>query len=660
MSGAIELKPVAWPSRLAHKPYYSSGTASTNPSESGSQLVFNQLADIYIVRANGSTVKFLWPNNVPNPNYANNYHRATLDFDGVFRQYTYSKTSVNNQSWSIVRYITDNICMNLTNGIGYGACGFNSYCVENSGIPSCQCPLGFSFTDPNNKFGGCQPNFLIGCGVDDGSRKPEDLYALKVISDMNWPSGDYDSLQPYNQTQCEQSCLHDCSCAVAMFHGSTTCRKKRLPLSNGRKEGAIAIIKVGCLYFKTCVAQIFAFSLERASQFCFSARAAILELKRDSSTLSISFCKSEILEVCIGRSNFHFYARAGTFVYRTSKNIDWVYGFLKVLLEEHLITAVSNWNSSNAAGQLLSRKEIRCQDVDVDVVVVGMILLWSILFGSSGLFNVLLLVIDFLVVFSQHHKKSKKTIYDSNVLETNLRIFTFDELNEATQGFKEELGMGSFGIVYKGALKFGSKNQVVVKRLDKLSKEGEREFKTEVSAIGKTHHKNLIQLVGYCNEGPQRLLIYEPMTNGSLADFLFSLPRPSCLSQNPCSYLFLCQVSHVSEGARPDPGCHESNWEIFWLGGRAAHAGAWAVRAERGPYVRKVKPHVGRRGELSRMHSALYARAEGGVRVSAARARGFSLSYIYILASYVVVGTPPCWVEVALQQFAPSGTKFGD
>ncbi|GMQ04711.1 hypothetical protein CsSME_00050042 [Camellia sinensis var. sinensis] len=79
----------------------------------------------------------------------------------------------------------------------------------------------------------------------------------------------------------------------------------------------------------------------------------------------------------------------------------------------------------------------------------------------------------------------------------------------------------------KGALKFGSKNQVAVKRLDKLSKEGEREFKTEVSAIGKTHHTKIVQLVGYYDKRPQRLLVYELMTNESLANFLFSLPRPS-------------------------------------------------------------------------------------------------------------------------------------
>ncbi|CAK9185003.1 unnamed protein product [Ilex paraguariensis] len=78
-----------------------------------------------------------------------------------------------------------------------------------------------------------------------------------------------------------------------------------------------------------------------------------------------------------------------------------------------------------------------------------------------------------------------------------------------------------------GILKSGSRNLVAVKKLNKLSSEGEREFKSEVDAIGKTHHKNLAQLLGYCHEGPHRLLVYEFMSNGSLATFLFGSPRPN-------------------------------------------------------------------------------------------------------------------------------------
>ena len=59
-----------------------------------------------------------------------------------------------------------------------------------------------------------------------------------------------------------------------------------------------------------------------------------------------------------------------------------------------------------------------------------------------------------------------------------------------------------------------------------MVEEGEKEFKTEVSVIGQTHHKNLVRLLGYCDERHHRLLVYEYMSNGSLANFLFGQSRP--------------------------------------------------------------------------------------------------------------------------------------
>ncbi|GFZ16541.1 hypothetical protein Acr_25g0009500 [Actinidia rufa] len=239
--GDLELVPIAWPSEIRYQHYYTSATANPDASQSGFQLVFSQSADINIVIRNGTTIPLSRVSITPN---LNNYHRATLDSDGVFRQYTCPNTSIGDQSWSVVRYIPDNICAALRNEFGSGVCGFNSYCLENSGTVDCQCPHGYSFLDPNDKFGGCKPNFPQGCGVDDGTRNPNELYDLVQMVNVNFPFGDYDSLGPYNQMQCEQSCLHDCSCAVVIFSG-TRCWKKRLPLSNGRREeGALAIIKL--------------------------------------------------------------------------------------------------------------------------------------------------------------------------------------------------------------------------------------------------------------------------------------------------------------------------------------------------------------------------------------------------------------------------------
>nr|POE68134.1 putative serine/threonine-protein kinase pbl23 [Quercus suber] len=101
------------------------------------------------------------------------------------------------------------------------------------------------------------------------------------------------------------------------------------------------------------------------------------------------------------------------------------------------------------------------------------------------------------------------------------RIFTFRELCVATQNFHLDnlLGEGGFGRVYKGIIP--SSNQVVaVKQLDRNGFQGNREFLVEVLMLSLLHHPNLVNLVGYCADGEQRILAYEYMPNGSLEDHL--------------------------------------------------------------------------------------------------------------------------------------------
>ncbi|XP_059436618.1 G-type lectin S-receptor-like serine/threonine-protein kinase LECRK4 [Corylus avellana] len=67
------------------------------------------------------------------------------------------------------------------------------------------------------------------------------------------------------------------------------------------------------------------------------------------------------------------------------------------------------------------------------------------------------------------------------------------------------------------------KKIVAVKRLDKsMLAERERQFHTEMKVIGRTHYKNLVHLLGYCHDGPNRLLVYKYMSNGSLVDKLIT------------------------------------------------------------------------------------------------------------------------------------------
>lgn len=66
---------------------------------------------------------------------------------------------------------------------------------------------------------------------------------------------------------------------------------------------------------------------------------------------------------------------------------------------------------------------------------------------------------------------------------------------------------------------------VAVKQLDRNGFQGNREFLVEVLMLSLLHHPNLVNLVGYCADGDQRILAYEYMPNGSLEDHLLGIPQ---------------------------------------------------------------------------------------------------------------------------------------
>uniref|UniRef100_A0A2N9HEN1 non-specific serine/threonine protein kinase n=1 Tax=Fagus sylvatica TaxID=28930 RepID=A0A2N9HEN1_FAGSY len=105
------------------------------------------------------------------------------------------------------------------------------------------------------------------------------------------------------------------------------------------------------------------------------------------------------------------------------------------------------------------------------------------------------------------------------VLTTRFKRFTFDELRKATRGFKEVIGRGASGTVYKGVLL--DKRVAAIKRLNEAD-QGEAEFLAEVNTIGMLNHMYLIEMWGYCVEGKHKLLVYEYMEHGSLAENLSS------------------------------------------------------------------------------------------------------------------------------------------
>ncbi|KAL4594856.1 hypothetical protein ACB092_12G049200 [Castanea dentata] len=97
--------------------------------------------------------------------------------------------------------------------------------------------------------------------------------------------------------------------------------------------------------------------------------------------------------------------------------------------------------------------------------------------------------------------------------------YSYSEIRKMSKGFKDKLGEGGNGTVYKGKLESGP--LVAIKMLGS-SKANGQEFINEVATIGRIHHMNVVQLIGFCAEGPKRALIYEFMPNGSLEKYIFS------------------------------------------------------------------------------------------------------------------------------------------
>ncbi|MED6123362.1 hypothetical protein PIB30_048481 [Stylosanthes scabra] len=98
--------------------------------------------------------------------------------------------------------------------------------------------------------------------------------------------------------------------------------------------------------------------------------------------------------------------------------------------------------------------------------------------------------------------------------------YSYKEIKNMTQGFKEKLGEGGFGAVYKGKLISGP--FVAIKMLGKAKGGNGQDFISEVATIGRIHHANVVRLIGFCVEGLKRALIYEFMPNGSLDKYIFS------------------------------------------------------------------------------------------------------------------------------------------
>ncbi|CAK7343032.1 unnamed protein product [Dovyalis caffra] len=171
----------------------------------------------------------------------------------------------------------------------------------------------------------------------------------------------------------------------------------------------------------------------------------------------------------------------------------------------------------------------------------------AIIIGSSAL-GLLLISVSWCILScfsSARNEEGSKKHFNSCIgkpeLETNIasdsyppqciapcpgmaQVFRLSELKDATNGFKEfnELGRGSYGFVYKAVLADG--RQVAVKRANAATiiHSNSRDFDMELEVLCNVRHCYIVNLLGYCSEMGERLLVYEYMPHGTLHDHLHS------------------------------------------------------------------------------------------------------------------------------------------
>ncbi|KAF8034441.1 hypothetical protein BT93_C0677 [Corymbia citriodora subsp. variegata] len=180
---------------------------------------------------------------------------------------------------------------------------------------------------------------------------------------------------------------------------------------------------------------------------------------------------------------------------------------------------------------------IACSSVLALIVVIGIaratLRLSKAFYLVLGVDVALILSVVVWLVVRRHYNR-RRILLESRLAEgQELRIeysflrkvagvptkFRYKEIEEATDGFQALVGRGASASVFKGILSDGT--AVAVKRIDGQER-GEREFRSEVSAIASVQHVNLVRLIGYCciPAGP-RFLIYDFIQNGSLDCWIF-------------------------------------------------------------------------------------------------------------------------------------------
>lgn len=236
-------------------------------------------------------------------------------------------------------------------------------------------------------------------------------------------------------------------------------------------------------------------------------------------------CKSLCLDLCnctavhhkFGGGQYQCYPKAQL---RNGYRTPGFDGDLYLKLPKAILNATSKDGNNMCSNKLTSQLDRRYEKGNPNGSIEFMLKFAS---GLGGLEVVCIFIVWFFVTrrTSGGQQDSELELLAQGYLQaaTGFRRFTYSELKKATEGFKEEIGRGGGGTVYKGIL--SDQRVAAIKQLN-AANQGEAEFLAEVSLIGKLYHMNLIEMWGYCVEDKHRLLVYEYMEHGSLGKNLSS------------------------------------------------------------------------------------------------------------------------------------------
>ncbi|XP_059071619.1 probable LRR receptor-like serine/threonine-protein kinase At5g48740 [Cryptomeria japonica] len=200
----------------------------------------------------------------------------------------------------------------------------------------------------------------------------------------------------------------------------------------------------------------------------------------------------------------------------------------QLLLQKNILTYEGNKYLSNTS-QSSTHFNSKRSNVGIIVGAIG-----------GGIIVIAFILIVSIIVYRRRFSKKEIVLEESkgsasgsksvNILDNDYsvvlvpnpsksRAFTLEEMMTSTENFSYKIGQGGFGSVFWGKLQSGK--QIAVKVLSLFSKQGVLEFLNEIDLLSRVHHKNLVSLLGYCNESRELMLVYEYMFGGSLKDHLY-------------------------------------------------------------------------------------------------------------------------------------------